>query len=436
MGTIAGKIRPNACTGGPKVIGAPRLGSMQAETTFYSSGGGADARSGPEGISSVGVICDYIEEGWPSMNLFGDMLVRYLDENHSSEIAAQQIRPAMRLRLSAIPFMSGQPALRNADRLINRYYDYPAWLERVSRRFQVFHIVDHSYSQLVLKLPAERTVVTCHDLDTFRCVLDPAAEPRPRWFQNFVRRTLQGFRRAAHVVAVSQQTKAQLLRYGLVSEDRITVIPPGVDPAYLSTTAPERPAGTSDRPALAGPYLLHVGSTIARKRVDVLLRVFAEVRKAFPGLRLLRVGGKLTPDQRELAKGLGLDGAIVEAPPLSKADLAKAYRGAEVLLQTSEAEGFGLPVIEALATGCAVVASDLPALREAGGTAAEYCGVGDIPGWAATVVRLLRERETSAERWETRRIAAERHASRFTWPNHVREMAKIYRRLAESGAAA
>jgi glycosyltransferase involved in cell wall biosynthesis len=369
------------------------------------------------------------------MDLFGDMLLRYLDENHKPEIVATRIRPPWRHRFSSLPFLGGKAIARNADRLLNRHHDYPSWLKKHAAGFRLLHIVDHSYSQLALEIPADRTVVTCHDLDTFRCLIQPEIEPRPRWFLNVVERTLKGFQRAAHVIAVSEQTKSQLLQHRLIPEERVTVIPPCVDPAYLSEPLPDARAGDAQASAsYPGPYVLHVGSTIPRKRIDVLLSVFTALTGEFPGLRLVRVGGRFTAEQTELARALGIHDRITEAPALSKSDLARTYRGAQLLLQTSEAEGFGLPVIEAMACGCPVVASDIPALREAGGAAAEYCAVGDVEAWNRTATRLLRERAAFPRRWEALRVTIRGHASRFGWPEHVREVVRIYQRLAGAQA--
>jgi len=76
----------------------------------------------------------------------------------------------------------------NADRLLNRFWDYPRWLRPRVRDFDLFHLVDQSYSQLVHELPAHRTVVTCHDLDTFRSVFEPDKEPRSMVFRAMSRR--------------------------------------------------------------------------------------------------------------------------------------------------------------------------------------------------------------------------------------------------------
>jgi glycosyltransferase involved in cell wall biosynthesis len=380
----------------------------------------------------VALVCDYLEENWPSMDLFGDMLTRCYQSGHAGEIAVEQLRPAWRSRFSALPF-SSPAGLFNADRLANRLYDYPRWIKRQAAKFDLFHIIDHSYGQLALELAPERTIITCHDLDTFRCLVNPAAEPRPRWFRAMAGRTLKGFLRAAHVITPSASTREQLLRNGWFSPDQVTVIPPGVDSVFFSAPSTKLDEGVAGILARAGEtYLLHVGSTIRRKRMDVLLQVFARIAKDLPHVRLVRVGGALTAEQARLAHDLGVDGKIVQAPRITQPQLAEIYRKAAILLQTSDAEGFGLPVIEAMACGCPVVASDIEPLREAGGDAADYRPVADISAWSEIVRRLLDERAAEPERWERRRSRARKHASEFTWPGNAERTVAIYRRMSEA----
>lgn len=379
-------------------------------------------------LPRVALLCDFLEEGWPSMDLFGDMLARCYQTDHSTEIAVEQVRPLLRSRFSRLPFGHYAGSLWNADRLINRFFDYPRWLRKQAARFDLFHLIDHSYGQLASELPAGSTVVTCHDLDTFRCLLEPNLEPRPRWFRQMVQKTLNGFLQCAHVVCPSASTRSQLVAHGLFPEHRVTVIPPGVDPVFFTEAnvlkQPDKVASLAGR-----QYLLHVGSTIRRKRIDVLLRTFARISREFPQMVLARVGGALTAEQLQLAADLGVSDKIVQTPHLSKEQLAAVYRNAALLLQTSDAEGFGLPVIEAMACGCVVVASDIAALREAGGSAVEYCTTADIETFSATAAHLLSERETSPDRWESRKRDVRRHAEAFTWSGNAVRTIAVYRNV-------
>jgi glycosyltransferase involved in cell wall biosynthesis len=383
----------------------------------------------------LAMVCDFLEEGWHSMDVFGDALVECYRGSYAAEVEVEQLRPSLRTRFSKLPLSRASASLWNADRLINRFCDYPLWLRKQAPRFDLFHIVDHSYGQLGLVLPAERTVVTCHDLDTFRCLLEPALDPRPRWFRAMAQRSLRGFLRARHVICPSDSTRAQLLQYSLFPPERTSVIHPGADPIFFSAPDLVLQKRTAAMIGMADEtYILHVGSTIRRKRLDVLLRTFAKIVREFPKMFLVRAGGPLTEEQSQLAGQLGISGKIVQAPPLTKAELAALYQQAAILLQTSDAEGFGLPVIEAMACGCPVVASAIAALREAGGSAAEYCPVADIDLWAGTAVRLLHEHEAAPAEWERRKAAARQHASAFTWPEHAKHAMAIYRSLA-TGAA-
>ena len=95
------------------------------------------------------------------------------------------------------------------------------------------------------------------------------------------------------------------------------------------------------------------------------------------------------------------------------------------MLVPSAMEGFGLPVLEALACGAAVVASDLATLREVGGEAVVYCPVADVPAWTETVCRLLGDPGRAPDR-----AARLDRAGRFSWANHARIILDAYRRLA------
>jgi len=378
----------------------------------------------------VAIVCDFAEEQWPSMDLAAAMLLGFLARDHHGRIEARAIRPRFVRRLSRLGNSTGP--VFNADRLINRFVDYPRALCSVRDRFDLFHIIDHSYSHLVRELPPGRAVVTCHDLDTFRCILDPAREHRSRPFRAMVRRIMDGLHRAARVCCVSEATRAAVLVNGLTPPHRAVTISNGVHPAYSPG-----PGAESDRAAAAilGPPregvidLLHVGSTISRKRLDLLLQTFAAVRRAFPAVRLVRVGGPFTPAQAALAGQLGVASSIVVAPFVGVRTLASIYRRATLLLMPSDAEGFGLPVVEALACGTVALASDLPAIREVAGDAIEYAPPANLAAWISAASALLEERTHHPSRWAARRMAGVERARRFSWSEAAARTARLYREL-------
>jgi glycosyltransferase involved in cell wall biosynthesis len=391
----------------------------------------------------VGIVCDFPEENWPSMDLTGEMVLAHLAGGHAGEFAAGRICPPFQERLARLPILGRKGAARNVDRLMNRFWDYPRALGRVAveNGFDLYHLVDHSYSQLVHVLPPGRAVVTCHDLDTFRCLLEPEHEPRPAWFRLMARRILSGLRKAAAVSCDSEATRDALLAHGLMPADRLHVVylgthpecSPDPDPAADAEAA--RLLGPPHAGPDAPPDLLHVGSNIPRKRVDVLLDVFAAVRRAMPGARLIKVGGALPLELDRQARALGVADAILTLPFFSprqsrdRAALAAVYRRASLVLQPSRAEGFGLPVAEALACGVPLLASDIAVLREVGGAAALYRPVGDVPAWTAAALAMLDDRKRSADAWLNRRAEGLARARLYSWSTHAARLATIYREV-------
>lgn len=370
----------------------------------------------------VAVICDFAEENWPSMDLVGNMLYANL-AGEGKRTRPALIRPPMPF---ARPSEPGK-----LSRLLGRFVSYPRELRRIRDSFDVFHITDHSYAHLGHELPGERTIVTCHDIDAFRCLLSTDAR-RSKFFRALSRRILTGMQRAVHVTCDTEATRQELLAYNLVPSEKLTVVHNGVHPAFNANADLEADSELS-RLLGRGPNqcaeLIHVGSTIPRKRIDILLNVFASLRRQRHDLRLLRVGGPLTAPQRELAQSLGVPDQIDILPRLTESLLAAAYRRAAVLLQTSDSEGFGLPVIEAMSCGTAVVCSDIAPLREIGGDAAIYCPVGGTPQFTAAVLNLLQRTEADPGGWQTQRNKSLAQARRFTWNAYASQMTKIYSRI-------
>lgn len=379
----------------------------------------------------VALICDYVEEGWHSMDLLGEILPSALQASTSSSsraIDVSRIRPALSQRFSRL-FAAGS----NADRLWGRFLDYPALLRPQRHSFDLFHILDHSYSQVLHVLPAGRCVVTCHDLDTFRSILEPQREPRPLWFRLMTGRILDGFRRARHVICVSNTVRDEVLRFGLHPPERLSVIPNGVHPTCSPDPDPACDAAARE---LLGPaaapesqHVLHVGSTIARKNIPALLRAFAALRKSMPHLWLIRAGGGLAPEQQELADTLGVRSHIRILPVLERDGLAAVYRASPIVVMPSLAEGFGLPVVEAMACGCVVLANDIPVLREVGGGAAVFADASRPETFADALSTLLHENRAAPESWKQRIGRSLCHASGYSWQANAAATARLYHHL-------
>jgi glycosyltransferase involved in cell wall biosynthesis len=238
-----------------------------------------------------------------------------------------------------------------------------------------------------------RSVVTVHDL-SFETEPEAMGRLDRLTFRAVVPRAVRG---ASHVLVVSERTRRDVERLYAVPESKVTVTPNGVDPAFS-------PGGGGDS------YLLFVGAIQRRK--DPLAALEAARRT---GLPLVVAGPEKEP---RLARALREGGADLRGY-VEKSELAELYRGAAALVMPSRFEGFGLPVLEAMASGTPVVAAPEPGLQEVAGEAAVYAEDGDF---AAAVARALADRERLSA------VGIER-AKRFSWAETARRTADVYRRV-------
>lgn len=372
----------------------------------------------------IAVVLDSPDEIWPSMDLVGEML---LDEWRAapSEVTASGISlpiPRMARRLVG----PGKPAF-NLDRAITRYLAYPLRAAAARRPGRLFHVADHSYAQVVCVLPADRTGVYCHDIDAFRAILTPETErpdKRSASHRALAWALLRGLRAAAVIFHSTRAVGNALEAHGVASASRLVHAPYGVSHEFTSRPDPTD-RGDDVLARLGGrAFVLHVGSSAPRKRLEVLFETFARLQATRPELRLVQQGASLSAEQRAHIEKLGIGAALVQPPKLDRNVLAGLYRRAAVVLVTSEAEGFGFPVLEALACGAIVVASDIPPLMEVGGDAALYAPVGDVETWTAIVGAVLDGRTPPPAK--ERRIE---RAGRFTWQGHARTILDAYQDL-------
>jgi glycosyltransferase involved in cell wall biosynthesis len=252
-----------------------------------------------------------------------------------------------------------------------------------------------------------RAVVTVHDLSFER--LPGLMSMRDRLlFRTLVPRSA---RRADRVLAVSEWTKRDLVeRYGIAAE-RIAVTRNGVDPLF-------HPNGEARK---GPPYALFVGGIQPRKDPLTALEALALHDRE---LRLLVVGSEKRGGHafREAVRRLGLERRVELTGHVEREELATLYRGAECLVFPSRYEGFGLPVLEAMASGIPVVASNAGALPEVAGDAALLVEPGDPSALAAGIERALAERE--------RLVAAGlEHVRRYSWAECARLTLEVYREL-------
>lgn len=232
---------------------------------------------------------------------------------------------------------------------------------------------------------AARGVLTVHDL----AFLDRPAELAPP--QRGLPALVADAARRAAAVCTPSRAVAERVRVELgVPPDRLHVTPLGVDPAWFAATPPD--AALRARLRLPQRYLLFVGAAAPRKDLATVLAAHA----ATPGLPPLLLAGPPGWGSTPCGRHLGY---------LPEATLRSVVAGAAALVLPSRDEGFGLPLLEAFATGTPVLASDLPALREVSGGLARHIPPGDVDAWC----QALQELPLAAA------PALRQRAATFTW---------------------
>ncbi|NET02002.1 MAG: glycosyltransferase family 4 protein [Sphaerospermopsis sp. SIO1G2] len=372
----------------------------------------------------LAIICDYLEEEWHSMNLCSQMLFKHLQTEHPKSIEAIQVLPQFKQRFQNIPKLGKKHVAFNADRFLNRFWYYPQYLKPKVKEFDFYHIADHSYAHLALVLPPEKTGVYCHDIDAFRSLIEPEQEPRPAWYQAMSRRILRGLQSCSLVFYSNQEIRKQIEHYQLVEPSRLVHAPLGVASEF-SLIKYDHIDQTINHKINKKPFILHVGSCIPRKRIDVLLDVFAKIKNIHPELQLVKVSGEWTQNQKQQIQDLEISQSIIHLQGLERTTIASLYQQASAVLLTSEAEGFGLPIIEALACGAIVIASDLTVLREVGGKGVIYCPVNDILTWVETLTKVLSNPNFAPD--QNLRL---QQAQKYSWSNHAQIIAQSYLKLA------
>ena len=254
---------------------------------------------------------------------------------------------------------------------------------------------------LSLRRRTPAVVVTVHDL-AFRDFPETVSPTFRRVYEVLVSATM---RRADRVITVSEAERTRMLAHFPDAGERLTAVANGGLPRHRPVPSPDDPTPPE------GPFLLYVGALNPRKNVAGVIAAARALLAERPDLRAVFVGD---PSGIYQAVDLGpADERMIFAGKLSDAALEAHYDAASVLLFPSFHEASGLPPVEAMAHGCPVVVSDIPALRERCGDAALYCDPHDVSTMVAQVSRILDEPDLAAGLATSGR----ERAAAFTWAN-------------------
>jgi len=284
----------------------------------------------------------------------------------------------------------------------------------LSKGVDVIHYPTHMENPLPIRF--SRTVLTFHDLV-------PLVHPETSTAEIIAsfNRCVGRLRHVDALITVSEFTKNEMIGKLGISPDKITVCYHGVDPSFFVTEVREE---VVRKYSGGSPYILFVGTLEPRKNVESLLEAYRAID--VPGLRILLVGkeGWGIRRIREKVRELGLDERVSFLGYVPEDDLPSLYRGAEVFVYPSLYEGFGIPVLEAMAAGAPVITSRVASLPEVTSDAAILVSPMDIHGIAEAIRGILKNRSLR----EALGAKGPRRARTFTWDRCARDVLAVYRR--------
>jgi alpha-1,3-rhamnosyl/mannosyltransferase len=286
------------------------------------------------------------------------------------------------------------------------------------------HKFDLYHEPNFIPLPSDcQTLVTICDLSV---LLHPEWHPVDR-VRHFERHFHNGLKRCAHFLAISDWGRREIVETLGLPLDRVTRTYMGIRPG-LGPLSPTQIAGSLRHLGLPQRYLLYLGTLEPRKNLLVLLRAYcslpAPVRDRWP-LVLAGGWGWNTADLAHFYHNEARHRGVRHLGYLPEEHLAAVYNGARALVYPSLYEGFGLPPLEMMACGGAVLASTAGAVAETCGGKAHLIQPHDLDGWRRGLERIL----TDDEWWRSLRQGVAEVARPFTWDNCAADTLRVYRRL-------
>ena len=229
--------------------------------------------------------------------------------------------------------------------------------------------------------------------------------------------------RAARIVTTSEHSAGAIRRRLDIDEERIRVVPGGLDQRFLDDPGADAVARMRELYGVIAGSVLHVGSLHVRKDLPTLVRAVSQLPASVAPRLVLAGSGPEEEGLRSMARMIGMADRLHLAGFVDDADLPAVYRAAACVVLAGTGEGFGLPVLEAMAAGVPVIAARAGALPEVVGRAGKLFTAGDAPALAAHLRDVLGSPDTAA------RMAADgrEHAATYSWDRAARGVEAVLR---------
>jgi glycosyltransferase involved in cell wall biosynthesis len=365
------------------------------------------------------LVGNYPFDGSTSMHIWSHALLRELRQLH---VDVKVISPRPR-------FGKMKPSVHGVGKwlgYIDRFAIFPRALRSAAAEADIVHLCDHGAAMYAPMIKGKPVVVTCHDMIAVRGSRGELPELRPSIFGQILQRWIcHGLRHATRVACVSRATFDDARRI-LKEDENLRVILNGLNYPFQPLAPGEAERRLAVLTSIQAPFVLHLGSNVAYKNREGVLRAFARAASE-TDLQLVIAGEALNPKLARLARELQIEDRIVQVVKPDVALIEALYNRAVCLLLPSRYEGFGWPPIEAQECGCPVVASDIPPLAEVLGQSAVLKPVEDEAGMADAIRRLASDQEF---RERLRQSGFVNVRTRFQTSRMISEYLTLYRELA------
>lgn len=296
----------------------------------------------------------------------------------------------------------------------------PLPVQLATGKIDLFHSPDFVLPPVAGNIP---TLLTVHDL-SFVHFADVYVPSLVRYLNQVVPWSVK---RATHILADSEATKRDLMSIYGVSAEKVTTLYAGVSPHFQPVTEAQQLRQMRQKYDLGNaPYILSVGTVQPRKNYQMLIRAFAPIAQQFP-YNLAIAGGKgwLFDDILAEIEAQGLTGRVRFLGFVDDADLPTLYSDAALFAMPSIYEGFGIPILEAMACGVPVVVSNASCLPEVVGDAGILLSPDDQQGWTDALATLLQD----AARCTQLVDMGARQRQQFTWRKSAEQLINLYKQL-------
>lgn len=279
--------------------------------------------------------------------------------------------------------------------------------------YDIYHFCNQNLSFMISK---KINIVTCHDIAPLLCPINFLKLQTRKFLYS-------GLKRANLIISDSYATKYDLIKAYQIAETKIKVIHLGVDHSIYYPQNDKNLRGKLGLPE-DGKLLLHVGVEKWHKNIPNILKALSLLISQMGKVYLIRIGKKSKESER-LINSLNLSEWVIYRIGLSEEELAKHYNACDVLIFPSFYEGFGLPILEALACGLPVVVSNTTSLPEIGNQAAIYCSPLDYYDIAEKIKTVLADEDLRSKLTEE----GVKQSKNFTWERCGEEVWRLYQEI-------